>query len=104
MTRALAILWLGVVLGLAIIAHARADNLVSQIERAEALFNIPWHISDVAKRGFATWYPPTGRKTANGEHYDGNGMTCAHRSLPFSTIDASVTKLDNGRINPMPRE
>lgn len=35
--------------------------------------------------GIASWYghPYHGRKTANGETYDMNKMTAAHKSLPF---------------------
>ena len=33
---------------------------------------------------FATWYKH-GKKTANGERFDPNGMTAAHRTLPFGT-------------------
>ena len=37
--------------------------------------------------GVASWYGEKfqGRKTAGGERFDMNGMTCAHRSLPFGT-------------------
>jgi rare lipoprotein A len=39
------------------------------------------------QRGIASWYGPGfhGRKTANGERFDRNAMTAAHRSLPFGT-------------------
>ncbi|RKZ02237.1 septal ring lytic transglycosylase RlpA family protein [Candidatus Fermentibacteria bacterium] len=49
-------------------------------------------------RGTASWYglPFHGRKTASGETYDMNGLTCAHRTLPFGTI-LLVTNLGNGR-------
>jgi rare lipoprotein A len=33
---------------------------------------------------FTTWYMH-GKKTANGERFDPNGMTAAHRTLPFGT-------------------
>ncbi len=35
-----------------------------------------------------------GRKTASGEKYDKNALTCAHKSLPFGT-KVRVTRLDN---------
>ena len=35
-----------------------------------------------------------GRKTASGEKYDKNELTCAHKSLPFGT-KIRVTRLDN---------
>jgi rare lipoprotein A len=34
--------------------------------------------------GSASWYQ-MGRRTANGEAFNPNGMTAAHRSLPFGT-------------------
>ena len=46
----------------------------------------------------ASWYGPDfhGRQTANGEKYDMNAMTAAHRTLPFNTM-VLVENLDNGR-------
>lgn len=36
--------------------------------------------------GEASWYgTESGTKTANGEHFNGTGLTAAHRSLPFGT-------------------
>lgn len=37
-----------------------------------------------------------GRKTASGERFNPNGLTAAHRSLPFGTR-VLVTNLHNGR-------
>ena len=37
-----------------------------------------------AQVGAASWYG-SGHRTANGEHFNPNGMTAAHRSLPFGT-------------------
>ncbi|ACK73686.1 rare lipoprotein A [Gloeothece citriformis PCC 7424] len=50
------------------------------------------------KRGIASWYGPGfhGRRTANGERYNQNGLTAAHRYLPFGT-KVRVTNLNNGR-------
>ncbi len=55
-------------------------------------------VSGFSQRGTASWYgiPFHGRKTASGETYDMNGMTCAHRTLPFGTV-LLVTNTDNGR-------
>ncbi len=36
-----------------------------------------------------------GRKTASGQVYDKDAMTCAHKTLPFGT-KVKVTRLDNG--------
>lgn len=48
--------------------------------------------------GVASWYgrPFDGRPTASGEIYDMEGMTAAHRTLPFGTL-LRVLNLDNGR-------
>ena len=63
--------------------------------------------------GLASWYGKyfQGRKTANGESYDMNGLTCAHRSLPLGSW-IRVTNLRNRksvfvRVNdrgPMPED
>ena len=39
------------------------------------------------QRGHASWYGPGfhGRRTANGETFNTNALTAAHRSLPFGT-------------------
>ena len=48
--------------------------------------------------GVASWYGPGfhGKKTSNGERYDQNAMTAAHKLLPFGTR-LRVTNLGNGR-------
>ncbi len=49
--------------------------------------------------GVASWYGPgfQGRKTANGERFDPNALTCAHRTLPFGTV-VRVTNLENNKM------
>lgn len=48
--------------------------------------------------GIASWYGPNfhGKQTANGERYDMNTLTAAHRTLPLPSI-VRVTNLENGR-------
>src|SRR5712691_4192279 len=48
--------------------------------------------------GIASWYGEAfhGRDTANGEAFDLNAVTAAHRTLPLPSI-VEVTNLDNGR-------
>jgi len=48
--------------------------------------------------GYASWYgvPYHGRQASNGEIYDMETMTAAHRTLPFNTI-VRVTNLQNGK-------
>lgn len=50
-----------------------------------------------ARRGIASWYGPGfhGRQTANGERFNQNALTAAHRTLPFGTR-VRVTNLNNG--------
>lgn len=48
--------------------------------------------------GIASWYGPKfhGRRTANGEIFDMNAVTAAHRTLPMPSM-VRVTNLKNGR-------
>ena len=48
--------------------------------------------------GLASWYGPGfhGKRTANGEVYDMNAMTAAHKTLPMPSV-VRVTNLENGR-------
>lgn len=52
---------------------------------------------DIAKAqtGMASYYK-SGKRTANGERFNPNGYTAAHRSLKFGT-KVRVTNLRNGR-------
>lgn len=45
--------------------------------------------------GMASWYGPSGHRTADGSAYDGTGMTAAHKTLALGTV-ARVTNLVNG--------
>lgn len=47
------------------------------------------------ERGLASWYAKP-QRTADGEQYHPEGMTAAHRTLPFGTI-VSVRNLRNGK-------
>ncbi len=48
--------------------------------------------------GIASWYGPgfDGNVTANGEVYDMNGISAAHKTLPFGTV-VRVVDFDTGR-------
>lgn len=54
-------------------------------------------IGDI-ERGIASWYgdPYHGRRSANGEVFDMNQMTAAHRTMPFGTW-LEVTNENNGQ-------
>ena len=48
--------------------------------------------------GIASWYGPKfdGKNTANGESFDMNSISAAHKTLPLPSV-VRVTNLDNGR-------
>ncbi len=52
----------------------------------------------VLERGEASWYGPGfhGKQTANGETYNQQELTAAHRTLPFNTV-VRVRNLDTGK-------
>lgn len=58
----------------------------------------PSEVSDSYQEGVASYYAHefNGRKTSNGETFDMNQLTAAHRTLPFNT-KVRVTNLANGR-------
>lgn len=51
-----------------------------------------------SEEGMASWYGEDfhAKKTANGEDYDMNSLTAAHRTLPLPSI-VRVTNMENGR-------
>lgn len=51
-----------------------------------------------AQYGLASYYGPefSGRATASGEIFDQQGLTCAHKDLPFGTR-IKVTNMKNDR-------
>jgi rare lipoprotein A len=53
---------------------------------------------DYSETGVASWYGPGfhGKKTANGEIFDENLVSAAHRTLPMPSV-VRVTNLGNGR-------
>lgn len=55
-------------------------------------------IARYIKQGIASWYGPGfhGKKTANGEIFDMNAMTAAHKTLPIPSY-AQITNLENHR-------
>ncbi|HLU03744.1 MAG TPA: septal ring lytic transglycosylase RlpA family protein [Advenella sp.] len=55
-------------------------------------------ISNFTQEGIASWYGPGfhGRKTANGETFNQNAMTAAHKRLPISSY-VRVTRVSTGK-------
>tara|TARA_E500000318_G_scaffold511_2_gene626 strand:+ start:7601 stop:8584 length:984 start_codon:yes stop_codon:yes gene_type:complete len=64
--------------------------------------NSVWYYPQVdygyVETGIASWYGPNfhNKDTANGEVFDQNAITAAHRTLPMPSI-VRVTNLENGR-------
>lgn len=54
--------------------------------------------SQAKQVGLATWYGKkfAGKRTANGERFDPNAYTAAHRTLPFGTW-VEVRRIENGK-------
>ena len=52
-------------------------------------------LSAQPQTGHASWYK-MGKVTANGERFNPNGLTAAHRTLPFGT-KVKVKNLRNGK-------
>lgn len=57
----------------------------------------PSRVEHPSQVGAASWYGPGfhGRQTANGERFDQDAMTMAHRSMKFGTC-VRVTRVDTG--------
>jgi rare lipoprotein A len=89
-------------------AGRRLASLIVAVAFAAALLAVPAQETPGPSQAVATpvwsqdgkvsWYGPGfhGRQTANGEIFDTNELTMAHRSLAFDT-KVRVTNLDNGR-------
>ncbi|MFV0321798.1 MAG: septal ring lytic transglycosylase RlpA family protein [Alphaproteobacteria bacterium] len=56
------------------------------------------NIKSYSKTGIASWYGPGfhGKKTANGERYNQNALTAAHKTLPIGSV-VRVKNLSNGK-------
>lgn len=73
-------------------------GLVKRMFSRSSANSVPESRGSIFQRGVASWYGGRwhGRKTANGERYDQNSMTAAHRSLPFGTL-VKVKNEHNGK-------
>jgi len=60
------------------------------------------HVPILSEVGLASWYtaPYKGRKAANGEVFDSNALTAAHRTLPMGSLIV-VTNLKTGQSSAM---
>ncbi|MEQ6119032.1 septal ring lytic transglycosylase RlpA family protein [Reichenbachiella sp. MALMAid0571] len=73
---------------------------LSFLTSCSAVKTVPANKAIIGKKiesGIASWYGPGfhGKKTANGETFDMNALTAAHRTLPFNTL-VKVVNLNNG--------
>lgn len=80
----------------------------SSVERGYYKIGEPYEVDGVIytpaedwnydETGIASWYGPDfhGKRTANGELYDMNQVTGAHKTLPMPSL-VRVTNLENGR-------
>ncbi len=75
------------------VALVAADTLGQVVEAVEATPSPP-----PSQSGIASWYGPGfhGRKTANGETFNMDALTAAHRWLPFGSL-VRVQNMINGR-------
>ena len=69
---------------------------------AEDLDFIATHKPIATETGYATWYtaPYKGRRAANGQVFDDDAMTAAHRTLPMGSL-VVVTNLKTGESSAM---
>jgi rare lipoprotein A len=74
------------------------SRLESPAPSAAAVVPVPAPARD-GQTGVASWYGRWhhGKQTANGERFDMNAMTAAHRDLPLASR-IRVTNLENGRL------
>lgn len=66
--------------------------------QVKGVWYYPAEQPDYDETGIASWYGPyfDGKPTANGETFDMNGLSAAHKTLPLPSM-VEVTNLDNGR-------
>lgn len=72
----------------------RLTSAVAGMAAALALFTAAPAFAS-SQLGLASWYQ-VGKQTANGEPYNPNGLTAAHRTLPFGSR-VRVTNLKTGQ-------
>lgn len=71
---------------------------VGQPYKVAGVWYYPREQPDYDETGLASWYGQDfhGKPTANGEIYDMNALTAAHKTLPMP-VNVRVTNLENGR-------
>lgn len=76
----------------------RGDYKIGKPYQIMGVWYYPKVDYDYTETGIASWYGPNfhGRPTANGERFDMNALSAAHRTLPLPSF-VRVTNLENGR-------
>ncbi|MEZ5708920.1 MAG: septal ring lytic transglycosylase RlpA family protein [Blastomonas sp.] len=71
--------------------------LIGEPYKMQGITYVPQDIFNYDETGYASWYGAElgGRRTANGEIFDPQGVTGAHRTLPLPSY-VEVTNLDTG--------
>lgn len=74
-------------------------NPISYVHLSNLFAQTSGSIKEYSETGIASWYGPgfNGRKTASGERFNTNDLTCAHKTVPFNTL-LKVTNLENGKF------
>ena len=78
--------------------NSRGSYKVGRPYQIEGTWYYPAENFKYVETGVSSWYGPKfhGRKTANGETYNMNDLTAAHRTLPLPSM-VRVINLNNGR-------
>jgi len=84
-------------LGILVVLSACARPVAKTPQYSQPILDSSYVVYQL-QEGKASWYGPGfyGRKTASGERFQKNKLTCAHRNLPFGTR-LQVTNLENGK-------
>jgi rare lipoprotein A len=79
-------------------ANERGYYKIGQPYEVDGVTYTPAEDWNYDETGIASWYGADfhGKRTANGELYDMNQVTAAHKTLPMPSL-VKVTNLDNGR-------
>lgn len=77
---------------------ARPEYKVGKPYQVAGVWYYPKADQSYDETGIASWYGPNfhGRRTANGDVFDMNKLTAAHKTLPMP-VKVRVTNLENGR-------
>ncbi|MEO5374771.1 MAG: septal ring lytic transglycosylase RlpA family protein [Alphaproteobacteria bacterium] len=80
------------------VAAETGNYKVGEPYQINGIWYYPHEDYDYRENGVASWYGADfhGKRTANGEIYDMNAMTAAHRTLPMPSL-VRVTNQTNGR-------